>query len=62
MCFMKQGIKFTEGLTRMTWFLLVLLFDITRTNTQNIQGPIDDTHECILIPTVMCSKQLPVLH
>ena len=59
---MKQEIKFTEGLTRMTWFLLVLLFDITRTNTQDIQGPIDDAHECILTPPVMCSQQLPVLH
>ena len=59
---MKQEIKFTEGLTRMTWFLVVLLFDITRTNTQDIQGPIDDAHECILTPPVMCSQQLPVLH
>ena len=30
---MQQGIEFTEGLTRMAWFLLVLLFDITHRQT-----------------------------
>ena len=30
-CFMQQGIKFTEGLTRFIWFLPVRWFGITRT-------------------------------
>ena len=37
---MPQGIKFTEGLTQITWFLLVLWFDITHAD-KNIQGPTD---------------------
>ena len=32
LCFMKQGINFTEGLTLMTWFLLLLWFDIKHTD------------------------------
>ena len=43
MYFIQQRIKFSEGLTQMVWFLLVLSFDITRTDkhTQDTQGPID---------------------
>ena len=39
---MQQGIKFTEGLTWMAWFLLVLWFNITHKvkHTQDKQGPI----------------------
>ena len=36
MCFMQQGVKFTLGLTQMTWLLLALWFDITYTNTQSM--------------------------
>ena len=40
---MQQCINFTERLTRMTWFLLVLWIYITHTDkhTHNTQGPID---------------------
>ena len=66
MCFMQQGIELTEGLTRMTWFLLLLLFDTTNTgkHTLGTQRPIYlHTHsKYILTPTVMCTQQLPVLH
>ena len=36
-CCMLQGRKFTEGLTGMTWFLLVLWFEITHANTYRTQ-------------------------
>ena len=32
MCFMHQGIKFTVGLTLMTWLLVAFWFDVTHTN------------------------------
>ena len=43
MYFIQQRIKFSEGLTQMVWFLLVLSFDITHTdkNAQDTQGPKD---------------------
>ena len=42
MSFMQQGIKFTEGLSRMTGFLQALRFDITHTGkqAQDTQRPI----------------------
>ena len=45
-CFMQQGVKFTKGLTGMTWFLLVLWFEITHANAQDTIGPI---YWCTLI-------------
>ena len=43
MYFIQQRIKFSEGLTQMVWFLLVLSFDITHTDkhAQDTQGPKD---------------------
>ena len=63
---MHQGIKCTDGLTQMTWFLLVHWPDIThRKHMQDTQGLIDwytHIYEYILTPSVMCTQQLSVLH
>ena len=61
LCFMQQGIKFSDGLTRMAWFCW---YSVTETgkNTRDIQGPTDwHTYNYILTPSVMCTQQLPVL-
>ena len=55
-----------EGLTQVTWFLLVLWFDISHTQTnieQDTQRPIDwFMHINILTLPIMCTQQLSVLH
>ena len=64
-CFIQKGIKFTKGLKRMTWFLLVLWFDIThrqthtghtRTNRQT------HTYKYMTTPPVFCTLQLTILY
>ena len=71
-CFMQQVIKFTEAFTRMTWFLLVLWFDITHTDKHTeYKGTNRLTHtyvniyiytyiyiyKYILKPHVMCTRR-----
>ena len=55
-----------EGLTQVTWFLLVLWFDISHTQTnleQDTQRPIDwFMHINILTLPIMCTQQLSLLH
>ena len=62
--FMQQEIKFTEGVTRMTWLLVAFWFEITDSNKhiQEKQGLVYwHTHKT-LRPPVRCTQQLPVLH
>ena len=58
--FYAKGIKFTEGLTRMAWFLLVLWFDITHTGHIGT-NKLTRTYKYISTPHVMCTQQLPLL-
>ena len=74
-CFMQQGIKFTEGLTRMTCFfcqypdLISHTYTHTHTHTHTEKhtentGTNKLTHKYnyILTLPVMCTRQLAVLH
>ena len=61
-CFLQQGIKFTE-VWHIMCFLLVLWFDITHTNTQTHTAHsgasrLAHPYKCIFTPSVMCSQQL----
>ena len=61
MCFMQQAFKGTE-----VWHLMcslpLLWFDITRTNTHSKRRGETHPYKYILIPPVICSQQLSVLH
>ena len=60
---MQQDIKFSEGVIQMTWFLLVLWFDITCADKQSTHRPIDwHIDNDILTPDATCMQQLPALH
>ena len=63
-CFMQQGIKFSEGLTWMTRILLVLWFDITYPDkkTENTRANrLTHKYKYILTPPTMCKQLRPVL-
>ena len=62
--FMQQVIKCVVGLTQMTWFLLALWFDITHTQTNNIQyikGP-RDWHINIYYHHLSCAHSSYLYH
>ena len=72
-CFIQQGIKFTEGLTRMTCFfcqypdLISHTYTHTYTHTDKHTentgtNKLTHTYNYILTLPVMCTRQLPVLH
>ena len=58
-CFMQQGIKFTEGLANMTWFLLVLWFHIIHRQTHTEKtwtNRLAHIYKQIWIPPVTCTQ------
>ena len=62
-CFMQQGVKFTEVWHKM-WFLLVLWFCYHTHKNAAHSWVIRLTHpyKYVFTPPVMCSQQLPLLH
>ena len=65
---MQQGVKFTE-VWHIVSFLLVLLFDITHTNTHTQRhathseiSRLTDSYKYIITPPITWSQQLPLLH
>ena len=64
-CFIHKGIKFTKGLKRMTWFLLVLWFDIThrQTHTGHTRtNRLTHKYKYMTTPPVFCILQLTTLY
>ena len=72
---MQEDVTFTVTLTQMTWFLLVLWFDITHAHThahahahtrtqiyRQHTGTNRLTHKCVLTPPIKCLRQLYVLN
>ena len=64
MCFMQWDIKFTEGLAQMTWFLLLLWFDVTHRQTHighTGTNRLTHTHKYIITLPAMYKQQQLVL-
>ena len=62
-CFMQQGVRFTEVWHIMWFFTGTPIWYHKRTNTLH-SGAIRLTHssKCIFVPLVMCSNELPLLY
>ena len=65
-CFMQQGVKFTE-VWHIIWFFTSLWFDTTQTHKQRHIAHsgvnwLTHPYKYILTPPVMCSQQLCALH
>ena len=62
-CFMKQGVKFSD-VWHLMWFYASILICYHK-DLQHPQGPIDwhiHIYKYLLAPTVMCSQQLRAIH